>query len=335
MNKKSLKTEQLGKLVIYKSTDGPEIQAQFKSETIWLTQQQIAQLFGTKRPAVTKHLNNIFKTAELSENSVCSILEHMAPHGQKYKTKFYNLDAIISVGYRVNSTRATQFRIWATQLVKDHLLRTKSQPIPDHPKSLIIEELIETNKLIKTVFDGHQLDGYEDILFTILTDYIDTWTLLYKYDQDKLFPTKSSKEVGIELEYSKVNIAIERFKSRLIKNKQASELFGREVSFKLKALLGNIEQTYDGKPIYKNFEIKAAHLLYFVIKDHPFADGNKRIGSLLFILYLVENDRLYNSKGERVINDSALTALALLVAESNPNQKEVMVNLVASLLVKK
>lgn len=325
-----------GEIIIYKESTGPVVEVSFVNESVWLNQQQIAQLFGTQRSAITKHLNNIFKSSELSQNSVCSILEHTATDGKKYKTKFYNLDAIVSVGYRVNSIKATNFRIWATNTLNDYLLKgyaINKDRLNDQNLAKV-KELQSAVQLIQTAIRDKKLEGYEKEVLNIITDYTNTWTALYQYDKDSLQPESTTKRIVSALDYDKIKKSVERFRDRLIKDKQASNLFGKEVGDKLKGLLGNIEQSFSGKQLYNSLEEKAAHLLYFAIKDHPFADGNKRIGSLMFILYLVENNRIYNKRGEKIINDTALTALALLIAESKPNQKEVMVNLVASLIVK-
>lgn len=334
MKKENKKT---GEIVIYKDQLGPSISVKFKGETAWLTQSQIANLFKTDRTSIGRHLSNIFKSAELSENSVCAKIAHTAPDGKTYQVKYYSLDAIISVGYRVNSSKATQFRIWATNRLRDYLVRgyAINKDRLSENKDAKVRELQSAVLLIQNAIKNNKLEGYEKEVLNIITDYASTWTILYQYDDQKLLPESETKKTVSVLNYEKVTQSIERFRTRLIKDKQASDLFGKEVGEKLKALLGNIEQTFSKKQLYKSFEEKAAHLLYFAIKDHPFVDGNKRIGSLMFMLYLIENNRVYNKKGERIINDNALTAIALLIAESNPDQKEVMTKLVASLISKK
>ncbi len=183
--------------------------------------------------------------------------------------------------------------------------------------------------------ESKRLEGYEKELLNIITDYANTWFVLNQYDKGELSVEDVSKKKAVVLNYPEIQKSIAKFKERLMVKKEAGTLFGQEVGGKFQGVLGSINQTFSGKDLYPSIEEKAAHLLYFAIKDHPFADGNKRIGSLLFLLYLVENRYLLNKRGERKINDSALAALALLIAESKPDQKEVMVKLVVNLINKK
>lgn len=325
-----------GEIVIYKDQEGPELQVQMDGDTVWLTQDQIAALFGTQRPAITKHLNNIYKSSELNEKSTSSILEHMGSTGQRYKTKYYNLDAIISIGYRVNSGRATQFRIWATNRLRDYIVKgfaINEKRLKDFENLQVkLKELESAHKLIQGAVANKRLEGYEKELLRIITDYADTWFVLNAYDKGELSLEGVGRKAGPALNYESLKKSIVKFKERLAAKKEAGSLFGEEVGNKFKAVLGNINQTFGGKDLYASLEEKAAHLLYFLIKDHPFADGNKRIGSLTFLLYLVENNFLYDKKGERKINDNTLTALALLIAESDPKDKDTMTKLVVNLI---
>jgi len=321
---------------IYKSPDGPMLSVKFEGETVWVTQEQIALLFGTQRPAITKHLNNIFKSAELSEKTVSSILEHTATDGKKYKVKFYNLDAVISVGYRVNSKRATQFRVWATQRLREYVLKgyviNERRLLETQEEKF--KELQAANKLFLQVIESRRAEGYEKDLLSLITDYTNTWFVLSQDDKGDLAVELVSKKKPVALEYLEIRKSIDKFKARLTAKKEAGDLFGQEVGEKFLGVLGSVTHTYNGKDLYASVEEKAAHLLYFCIKDHPFADGNKRIGSLVFLLYLLQNRHLMNKKGERRINDSALAALALLVAESKPEQKKIMVKLIINLINK-
>jgi len=327
-----------GEIVIYKAPGGPELKVSFQNESLWLTQAQISELFQTDRTSIGRHLQNVFKTAELREDSVCAKIAHTAQDGKTYRVSYYNLDAIIAVGYRVNSKRATEFRIWATSKLRDYILKgfaVNQERLKDRKGQESLKEYEKAISLLQAAVENRRLEGYEKELLNIILDYSKTWIILNKYDEQKLIIENVTKK-SVALKYEKVKKSIDQFRTRLFKDaKRGSDLFGKEVSNKLEALLGNIEQTFDGKPLYASFEEKAAHLLYFAIKDHPFADGNKRIGALLFILYLVENHRVYNKKGERFISENALTALAILIAESRPDHKEVMVKVVANMITKK
>ena len=321
-----------GEIIIYQSKEGPKLDVRLEEETVWLTQKQIAMLFDTQRPAITKHLNNIFKSGELDKNSVSSILEHTAADGKVYKTQFYNLDAIISVGYRVNSKRATQFRIWATKILKEHLV--KGYTINE--KRLLetqnrFNQLQEAILFLQEKAKHKLLSGQEQEVLNLLADYSKTLKLLEQYDKEKLPLIKKAKG-KIVLEYNDVKRIIQEIKKELILKKEASDLFGRESGEKFKATLGNIYQTFGKKELYPSLEEKAAHLLYFIIKDHPFVDGNKRIASFLFVYFLDKNNFLYRKTGEKKINDNALTALALLIAVSDPKEKDILIKIITNIL---
>lgn len=326
-----------GEIVIYKSKEGPRLEVRLQGDTIWLTQKQIAELFGTQRPAITKHLNNIFERGELQEKMVSSILEHTTQHGaikgktQTKEVKFYNLDAIISVGYRVNSQRATQFRIWATKTLKEHLVKgytLNQNRLFQYQNSL--KDLQETIALLQEKSRHKLLAGQEQEILSLLSAYSKTLTLLEQYDKEKLITSKKGKGKYV-LKYEQAKKLIDEIKKELITKDEASDLFGQENGDKLKAILGAIYQTFDGKELYPSLEEKAAHLLYLTIKDHPFVDGNKRIASFLFIYYLDKNDYLCTATGEKKINDNALTALALLIAVSDSNEKDKIIKIVTNL----
>jgi death-on-curing family protein len=329
MKRKEIKK---GEIVIYKSKEGPKLDVRLEKETVWLTQKQIAMLFDTQRPAITKHLNNIFRSGELDKNSVSSILEHTAADGKVYKTQFYNLDAIISVGYRVNSKRATQFRIWATKTLKEYLV--KGYTINE--KRLLqaknqLQELQSAISFLQEKSKHNLLAGQEQEILNLLANYSKTLTLLEQYDKEKLSLIKKARGRFI-LKYENAISVIDKIKKDLISKNEASNLFGQENSGKFKAILGGIYQTFGKKELYPSLEEKTAHLLYFIIKDHPFVDGNKRIASFLFIYFLDRNDFLYRHSGEKKINDNALTALALLIAISNPKDKEILIKITTNLL---
>ncbi len=322
-----------GEIIIYKNKKAA-IEVRLLNETVWLTQAQMAELFGTQRPAITKHLKNVFSSGELSENTVCSILEHTATDGKIYKIQFYNLDAVISVGYRVNSQRATQFRIWATRVLRDHIVhgftinqkRLQETGLQDFEKALaLVRDTIAQKELTSDEARG---------LLRVITDYAHTWLLLQKYDEEKLEIEGVRKKTVYTITYADARAAIDELKKDLMAKKEAGDLFGVERDY-VEGIIGNVNQSFGGHAVYPSVEEKSAHLLYFIIKDHPFGDGNKRIGSLLFIIFLARNHHLFTKKGERKINDNALVVLALLVAESKPNQKETMIKLIINLLKEK
>jgi death-on-curing family protein len=330
MKKQALKK---GEIIIYKSPQGPEIQVELEQDSVWLDAHLIAKLFDVNRPAIVKHINNIYKSGELDKRSTCSILEQVAADGKVRKMNLYNLDMIISVGYRVNSKRATQFRIWATKILKDQLV--KGYTINE--KRLLqaqnqLEELQDAITFLQEKSKHKLLAGQGSEILNLLSAYSKTLTLLEQYDQEKLFLAKKSRAKFI-LGYTEASRIISEIKNSLISQKEASQLFGQENGEKFKAILGAIYQTFGKKELYPSLEEKAAHLLYFIIKDHPFVDGNKRIASFLFVYFLDRNNYLYKNSGEKKINDNALTALSLLIAVSAPAEKEKLIKIITNLLI--
>lgn len=323
-------------IVIYQNKNKDvATEALVKDETIWLTQEQIAVLFGVQRPAITKHLLNIFKTSELSENSVCSILEHTAEDGKVYKVKYYNLDAILSVGYRVNSKRATDFRIWATSILRSHILQGYSL----NQKKILelrgnkLEEFEQAVVLIKKTIDTKQLSaGESEGVLRVITEYANTWVLLQKYDKQLLSAPGKTRVSKYRFSADEARVLVCELKDSLVEKKEASELFGLEQGGRFLSVIGNIYQSFGKQELYHSIEEKAANLLYLIIKDHPFSDGNKRIASFLFVIFLVRNSYLLKKNGEKKINDNALVAMALLIAESNPKQKDILIKLVMNFL---
>jgi len=331
-----------GEIVIYKAPEGPELQVQMDGETVWLTRSQMAKLFERDINTIGQHIRLIYAEKELEEEKTTLKQGKTVNSGiALFKPNiYYNLDVIISVGYRVKSKRGTQFRIWATQRLRDYLLQGYAvnknrldQLKQEHNSQL--KELQQTVKLFQNVIEARRTEGYEKEFLNIIVDYANTWTVLHEYDEGKLGITDVSKKSTRPLDHAEIQKTIIRFKQRLAAKKEVSDLFGQEVGGKLEAVLGSIYQTYSGKELYPSLEEKAAHLLYFAIKDHPFVDGNKRIGCLLFLLFLIENNYLNNKRGERKVNDTALVALALLIAESKPVQKDVMVKLIVNLINRK
>ncbi|MFC1830492.1 RhuM family protein [Thermodesulfobacteriota bacterium] len=320
-----------GEIVIYQADNGTSsIEVSLYDESIWMSLNQIAALFDRNKSVISRHLNNIFKSGELQRDAVGAKKATTAADGKTYQVEYFNLDAIISVGYRVNSIRGTHFRIWATSVLKDHLI----QGYTVNERRLAEKGLIEMEQAIsllsQTLQNLELVTDQGKAILSVITQYAKSWMILLKYDEDRLELPKTKTLVKQVLSYQQAQKAISTLKSELARREEASDLFGQERAEHLQGILGSIDQTFDGEDLYPSVEEKAAHLFYFVIKDHPFADGNKRIGAFLFLLYLRENDLLESSG----INDNGLVALALLIAESDPKQKELMIRLILNLLSK-
>ncbi len=320
-------------LIIYKTAEGPELEVKMQGETLWLTQAQIAKAFDVGVRTINEHIQNIYKTGELTEKATIRNFRIVQSEGKRSverDVKHYNLDMVISIGYRVNSKKATQFRIWATNTLRQYL--TQGYVLNQKRIGENFEKFEKAVHLIRGVIGRKELSGSEEAgLLRVITEYANTWLLLQKYDEGQLVKPKG-KAAAFRLEYDFAKKAIIELKQNLVSKKEASDLFGSEREQMFAGILGNIYQTFDKKELYGSLEEKAACLLYFVIKDHSFSDGNKRIGSFLFIVFLARNNALYRKDGERKINDNALVALALLIAESNPQEKEVIISLVMNLL---
>lgn len=322
--------------MIYKPKTGTaRLKVKLEQESLWLNQKQMSELFETERSVITKHINNVFKTGELNKNSVCANFAHTAEDGKTYNTNFYNLDMIISVGYRVNSKQGTQFRIWATKVLRDYIIKgyALNQKRLKEQRKIHLSELQRTVALLQGVIEKKRIEGDEaEGLLRVITDYANSWLLLEQYDKGSLKVKGKKRKVNV-FTYEEAKEIIRELKKKLLKKKEAGRYFGIEKEQGLEGILGNINQSIADKPLYRSVQEKAAHLLYFVIKDHVFVDGNKRIASLLFILFLNRNNYLYNKRGEKIINDNTLTALALLVAESRTQEKDTMVALITNLLI--
>ncbi|HGY5237021.1 TPA: RhuM family protein [Aeromonas salmonicida subsp. pectinolytica] len=311
-----------------------EVRLDSQRETVWLSQRQMAELFDTTTDNISLHLKNIYNDGELDESATTEDSSEVRQEGKRHvrrKVKQYNLDAIISVGYRVSSRRAVLFRQWATRIVRDHLIQgytLNQQRFEANARELeaalsLIKKAAQTPMLVAETGRG---------LVDIVTRYAQTFLLLQRYDEGLLTepPTVAG---GVLPAPEEARLALAVLKRDLMARGEATDLFARERGDGLAALLGNLDQSVFGEAAYPSIEAKAAHLLYFVIKNHPFADGNKRSGAFLFVDFLHRNGRLLIKTGEPVINDIGLAALALLVAESDPAQKETLIRLIMNMLV--
>ena len=322
-----------GEIVVYEAPNGEvRVDVRLERETVWLSQEQMAELFGRERSVVTKHIRNVFKEGELDPGATSAKFAQVRSEGGRTVTRevdHYNLDVIISVGYRVKSQRGTQFRIWATRTLREHLVRGYTLDRQRFAQNAA--ELEAALTLVRRAAAGEVLTMDQGRgLVDVIARYTQTFLLLQRYDEGLLVEPKGNPG-GVLPAVDEARTAVARLEAGLLARGEATDLFGREREDGLAALLGNLDQSVFGEPAYPTIESKAAHLLYFVIKNHPFADGNKRIGSFLFVDFLHRNGRLFRN-GEAVINDVGLAALALLVAESAPKDKEVMIRLVMNML---
>ena len=321
-------------IVIYQSADGSiATEVRLEGESVWLNQEQISQLFGRERSVITKHLRNVFAERELDADSVCAKFAHTAADGKIYQVEHYNLDIIISVGYRVKSLEGTRFRQWANRVLKDYLLQgfalntRRLQAQQEHIKQLERTLTLFQQNLIEQA-SLPEARG----LVSVITGYARTFVLLNQFDSERLPLGDFATSIRYEIEPAEAVAAIAALKADLIGRGEASELFGNQKDDSFAGVLGNIVQSFGGEFLYPSIEEQAAHLLYFVIKNHPFSDGNKRIGAFLFIWFLQRNQHHLKTDGELKINDNALAAIALLVAQSDPAQKQLMIHLIMNLI---
>lgn len=315
-------------IIIYEGAEA-RVEVRLERETVWLSLQQLAELFGRDKSVISRHLKNIFATGELEREAVVAKNATTAADGKTYLVDYYNLDAIISVGYRVSSAKATRFRQWATTVLREHL--TRGFTLNRQRFECNAAELEAALQLVRKAAAGEALTADQGRgLVDVIARYTQTFLWLQRYDEGLLTAPEGSPG-GVLPTLDEARAAIARLKADLMARGEASELFGRERGDAFAALLGNLDQTVFGEPAYPTVETKAAHLLYFVIKNHPFADGNKRSGAFLFVDFLARNGRLLRN-GEPVINDVGLAALALLVAESDAKNKDVMIRLIENML---
>jgi prophage maintenance system killer protein len=319
-------------IVIYEGGEA-RVEVRVERENVWLSLQQLADLFGRDKSVISRHLRNIFATGELERDSVVAKNATTAADGKTYLVEYYSLDAIISVGYRVNSTRATRFRQWATRILRDHLLIGYTL----NERRLAERGLAEAQQAIallaRTLMTHALVTNEGQAVLDVVQRYTRSWQLLLAYDEQRLADQpRHAIAPRAALPVEDARAAVASLRNDLVARGEAGPLFGQERGETLAGILGAIEQTFDGTPLYPNVQIRAAHLLYFVIKDHPFADGNKRIGSLLFLEYLRRNGLLLRADGAPRLAANAMVALALLIAESDRTQKDLMIRLTLNLL---
>jgi len=321
---------------IFKTEDGKtQVQVVLENDTVWLNQYQLEELFQTNRTSVNRHILNIYKSEELFEDSTCAKFAQVQKEGDRIISRninYYNLDIIIAVGYRVNSKRGTEFRIWANRILKDYLIKGYSI----NEKRLMqqneqLRELRETVKILGNVLKFKELSSDEsEGLIKIISDYAYALDVLDQYDYQSLKIRATSGKEIYQLTYNEAIKQIELAK----KFYGNSDLFGNEKDESFKSSLATIYQTFDGNDLYPSVEEKAANLLYFITKNHSFTDGNKRIAAFLFLYFMERNGILYDQNGLKRIADNALVALTLMIAVSKSEEKEVMVKVAVNLINK-
>lgn len=318
-------------ILIYQLEDGKtEINVQLDNETVWLNLNQIVDLFGRDKSVISRHINNIFKEKELQKDSVVAKNATTASDGKTYQVDYYNLDVIISVGYRIKSKRGTQFRIWANQIIKEYLIKGYSineKRLAQHNEQL--KELQESVKILGNVLNYQVLTNDESIgLLKIISDYAYALDILDQYDYQRLEIKNTTEKETYQLTYEEAIKQIQTAK-RAHGN---SDLFGHEKDESFKSSISTIYQTFDGQELYPSVEEKASNLLYFITKNHSFSDGNKRIAAFLFLYFLERNGILFDKNGNKRIADNTLVALTLMIAVSRPDEKDTMTKVIVNLI---
>ena len=316
-------------IVVYQAPNGLiEFRTDNDKETLLANLNQIADLFGVQKSAISKHIKNIFESGELNPNATVSKIETVQKEGARTiarKIEMYNLDMIIAIGYRVNSKTATQFRIWATKTLKEHI--TKGYTINRKKIGRNYEAFMKSVADVQALLPEHVVLDPKSVL-ELIKEFAGTWMSLDAYDKEQLKPIGATKK-SIKLSGEELTDAIANLRAELLKKGEATEIFAQEkTKASIEGIVGNVMQSFGGSDVYATLEEKSAHLLYFMVKNHPFVDGNKRSGAFAFVWFL----RKAKIKGSRNINPSALTALTLLIAESDPKKKEQMVALVTQML---
>ena len=319
-------------IIIYQTDDDQtQIDVRLENETVWLTQAQMAELFQTDRTSIVRHINKIYADDELDRDSTCAKIAQVQKEGQRTVRRsipYFNLDMIISVGYRVNSKRGVKFRQWANRVLKQYLI--KGYAINERLRHEQISELRQLVQVVGRTLQHREQENTIETqdLFDVVVDYTYALDTLDNYDYERLTIDKTTKVAAFHATYENAMEQIQRLRDKF----GASVLFGNEKDDSFKSSIGQIYQTFDGDELYPSVEEKAAMLLYLVTKNHSFSDGNKRIAATLFLWFLNNNKILYNSDGSKRIADSTLVALTLMIAESKTEEKDVMVKVVVNLI---
>lgn len=327
--------EPRGEIVIYESAEaGARVEVRLEQDTVWLSLNQMAELFDRDKSVVSRHLRNVLSSGELLRDSVVANYATTAPDGKTYQVDFYNLDAILSVGYRVNSRRGTEFRIWATSILREHII--KGYTLNHRRLSEQAEhyrELQDAVRLIGDVITQKELDGPQaEGLLHVITDYAYALSVLDDYDYQRLAIRNTTQKEPFQITYEAARKAVDSMSERMRQEGRETGLFGREKDESFKSSLAAIYQTFGAEDLYPSIEEKAANLLYFVTKNHSFSDGNKRIAAAVFLWFLDANGLLYADDGHKRLGDNALVALTLMIAESKPQHKDVVVKVIVNLI---
>ncbi len=327
-----MQPEQNNQIIIYQSADGQTtIDVKMEQETVWLTQAQMAELFQTDRTSILRHIKNIYNTGELAETATCAIFAQVRQEGKRTITRqipYYNLDVIISVGYRVNSMRGTQFRIWANRILKEYLVQ--GYAVNNKLTAQKYEELSQLVHILgRTIQTQNELDQPQaNELIQVVSDYTYALDTLDRYDYQQLAVEKTTTTERFHATYENAMEAIQALKDKF----GGSQWFANEKDESFRSSIGQIYQTFDGQDLYPSIEEKAAVLLYLVTKNHSFSDGNKRIAATLFLWFMQNNGILYNANGTKRISNGTLVALTLMIAESRTEEKDIMIKVVVNLI---
>ena len=323
-----------GEILIYQSSDGQtELDVRLEGDSVWLSQAQLSTLFNSDRTSVGRHIRNIYKSGELEEKATCAIFAQVQQEGKrtvKRMIPYYNLDMVISVGYRVNSKKATQFRIWANRVLKEYLIQ--GYAINRNAKAEQLEELKRTIAVMNDVLAAKTVSRDEAVgLLKVISDFAYGLDTLDRYDYQQLEISETTTEERFRATYESAIEALQVLKGQF----GASELFAREKDGSFHSTMGAIYQTFGGRDLYPSVEEKAANLLYLTTKNHSFSDGNKRIAAFLFLWFLEKNGILYREDGSRLIDNNTLVALTLMIAESRTEEKDIMTKVVVNLINKR